>query len=81
VCTRRKKAKGIGRKCLLKLITDKKDRRKYTRDGKMKRKTEQLLDDLEEARRYWKLKEKTLDHTLWRTRFGRGYGLVIRQTT
>ena len=81
MCTRRKKAKGIGRKCLLKLITDKKDRRKYTRDGKMKRKTEQLLDDLEEARRYWKLKEKTLDHTLWRTRFGRGYGLVIRQTT
>jgi hypothetical protein len=47
----------------------------------MKKKTEQLLDDLEEARRYWKLKEKTLDRTLWRTRFGRGYGLVIRQTT
>jgi len=27
------------------------------------------------------LKEKTLDRTLWRTRFGRGYGLVVvRQT-
>jgi hypothetical protein len=27
------------------------------------------------------LKEEALDRTLWRTRFGRGYGLVIRQTT
>jgi len=28
-----------------------------------------------------KLKEEALDHTLWRTRFGRGYGPVIQQTT
>jgi hypothetical protein len=41
----------------------------------------QLLDDLKEKRRYWKLKEEALDHTLWRTRFGRGYGPVLRQTT
>jgi hypothetical protein len=34
----------------------------------------QLLDDLKEMRRYWKLKEEALDRTLWRTRFGRGYG-------
>jgi hypothetical protein len=27
------------------------------------------------------LKEKALDRTLWRTRFGREYGLVVRQTT
>jgi hypothetical protein len=26
------------------------------------------------------LKEEALDRTLWRTRFGRGYGLVVRQT-
>jgi hypothetical protein len=26
------------------------------------------------------LKEETLDHTLWRTHFGRGYGPVVRQT-
>jgi hypothetical protein len=36
----------------------------------------QLLDDLKEARRYWKLREGTL----WRTRFGRGYGPVVRQS-
>jgi hypothetical protein len=41
----------------------------------------QLLDDLKEKRRYWKLKEEALDRTLWRTRFGRSYGSVVRQTT
>jgi hypothetical protein len=40
-----------------------------------------LLNDLKEIRRYWKLKEEALDRTLWRTRFGRGYGPVVRQTT
>jgi hypothetical protein len=39
------------------------------------------MDDLKEMRGYWKLKEETLDSTLWRTHFGRGCGLVIRQTT
>jgi hypothetical protein len=29
---------------------------------------------------YWELKEEALDRTLWRTRFGRGYGPVVRQT-
>jgi hypothetical protein len=41
----------------------------------------QLLDDLKEKKRYWKLKEEALDCTLQRTRFGRGYGPVVRQTT
>jgi hypothetical protein len=27
------------------------------------------------------LKEEALDRILWRTRFGRGYGPVVRQTT
>jgi hypothetical protein len=33
------------------------------------------LDDLKEARRYWKLEEQAQDRTLWRTHFGRSYGL------
>jgi hypothetical protein len=41
----------------------------------------QLLDDLKEKRRYWKLKEVALDRNPWITRFGRGYGPVVRQTT
>jgi len=31
-------------------------------------------------RRFLKLKEEALDRTLWRTRFGKGYGPVLGQT-
>jgi hypothetical protein len=40
-----------------------------------------LLDDLKAKKGYCKLKEEALDRTLWRTRFGRGYGPAVRQTT
>ena len=49
--------------------------------GRQGRRYKQLLDDLKEKRRYWKLKEEALDHTLWRTHFGKGYKPVVRQTT
>jgi hypothetical protein len=42
--------------------------------GRRGRRCKQLLDDLKEKRRYWKLKEEALDRTLWRSHFGRGYG-------
>ena len=45
------------------------------------RRGKQLLDDLKEKIRYFKLKEEAQDRTVWRTRFGRGYGPVVRQTT
>jgi len=45
------------------------------------RRRKQLLDDLKKKRRHWKLKEDRLDRTLWRTRFGRDYGGVVRQAT
>jgi hypothetical protein len=48
--------------------------------GRRDRRRKQLLDELKDKRRYWKLKEEALDRTLWRTRFGRGYGPVVRQT-
>ena len=46
-----------------------------------RRRRKQLQDDLKETRGYCKLKEEALEGTLWRTRFGRGYGPVVRQTT
>jgi hypothetical protein len=49
--------------------------------GRRGRRRKQLLDDIKEKRRYWKLKEEALDRTQWRTSFGRGYGPVVRQTT
>jgi hypothetical protein len=48
--------------------------------GRRRRRRKQLLDDLKEKRRYWKLKELALDRTLWITHFERGYGPVVRQT-
>jgi hypothetical protein len=49
--------------------------------GRRGRRRKQLLDYVKEKKRYWKLKEEALDRTLWRTRFGRGYGPVVRQST
>jgi hypothetical protein len=41
----------------------------------------QLLHELKGKKRgYWTLKEKGVDRNAWRTRFGRGYGPVVRQT-
>jgi hypothetical protein len=48
--------------------------------GRRGRRGKQLLDDLKVKRGYWKLREEALDRTQWRTRFGRGYGPVVRQT-
>jgi hypothetical protein len=48
--------------------------------GRQGRRHKKLLEDLKEKKGYWKLKEEALLHTLWRTRFGSGYG-VVRQTT
>ena len=39
------------------------------------------MDDLKERRGYYHLKEEALDRTIWRARFGRGFGPVVRQTT
>jgi hypothetical protein len=36
----------------------------------MRKKTQQLLDDLKEMRRCWKLKKEALDSTLCKTHFG-----------
>jgi hypothetical protein len=49
--------------------------------GRRRRRRRKLLDDVKERRGYSHLKEEVLDHTMWRARFGRGFGLVVRQTT
>jgi hypothetical protein len=46
--------------------------------GRRDRRGKQLLDDLKETRGFWTLKEEALDRILWRTRFGRDYGIVVR---
>ena len=49
--------------------------------GRRGRRRKQLLDDLRETGRYWKLIKEALDRTLYSTRCGRGYGPVVRKTT
>ena len=46
--------------------------------GRRGRRLRKLLDDLKERRRYSHLKEEALDRTMWRARFGRGFGPVVR---
>jgi len=79
--TNRRKADWIGhtlhRNCLLKHVLQ----GKTEGIGKRGRTRKQLLDDLKEMSREWKLKEEALDRPLCRTGFGRGYGLSVRQTT
>jgi len=48
--------------------------------GRWGRRRKQLLDDLKAMRDYWKFKGEALDRILWKTRIGRGYGPVVRQT-
>ena len=43
------------------------------------RRRKKLLDDLKEKRGYSHLKEEALDRTMWRHRFGGGFGPVVRQ--
>ena len=69
------------RNCLLKHIIEGKIEGRIEVTGRRERRHKQVVEDLRETRRYWKLKEETLAHTLWKTRFGRDYGPVVRQTT
>jgi hypothetical protein len=39
------------------------------------------MDELKDRREYSHLKEEALDRTVWRNRFGRGVGPVVRQIT
>ena len=44
------------------------------------RRRKKLLDDLKDRRGYCHFKEEALDRNMWRDRFGRGFGPVVRPT-
>ena len=48
--------------------------------GRRGRRRKQHLNDFKEKRRSLKMTEEARGNTLWRTRFGRGCGPVVRQT-
>ena len=82
---RKRKANWIGhilrRNCLLKQVIEGKMKGEMDVTRRRGRRRKKLLDDLEDRRGYSHLKEEALDRTMWRNRFGRGFGPVIRQTT
>jgi hypothetical protein len=82
---RKWKANWVGhilrRNCLLQRVIEGKIKGGIEVTGRRGRKRRKLLDDLKERTGYSHLKEEALDHTMWRTRFGRGLGPVVRQTT
>jgi hypothetical protein len=49
--------------------------------GRRGRRCRKLLDDRKERRGYSHLKQEALDRTMFRARFGRRFGPVVRQTT
>ena len=84
---RKRKANWIGhilrRNCLLKQVIEGKIKgeMEVTRRRGRGRGRKKLLDDLKDRRGYYHLKEEALDRTMWRNRFGRGVGPVVRQIT
>jgi len=82
---RKRKANWIGhilrRSCLLQRVIGGKIKGVIEATGRRGRKRRKLLDDLKERRGYSQLKEEGLDRTMWRARFGRGFGPVVRQKT
>jgi hypothetical protein len=68
----------LRRNCLLKHVIEGKLDAMIEMNGRRGRRRKQLLDDLKEKKRYWKLEQEALDRTLWRTHFGRGYGHTVR---
>ena len=78
---RKRKAEWIGhilrRIFLLQQVIEGKIKRKMEVLRRRGRRRKELLDDLKDRRGYCQLKEEALDRTMWRNRFGRGFGPVV----
>ena len=81
---RKRKANWIGhilrRNRLLQRVIEGKIKGGIEVTGSRGRKRRKLLDDLKETRGHSQLKEEALHRIMWRARFGRGFGPVVRQT-
>ena len=82
---RKRKANWIGhilrRNCLLQQVIEGKIKGQKEVTRRRGRRRKKLLDDLKDRRGYCQLKEEALDRTMWRNRFGRDFGPVVRQIT
>jgi len=82
---RKRKSNWIGhilrRNCLLKQVIEGKIKGEMGVARRRGRRRKKMLDDLKDRRGYSHLKEEALDRTMWRHRFGGGFGPVVRQNT
>ena len=82
---RKRKANWIGhilrRNCLLKQVIEGKVKGEMKVTRRRGRRRRKLLDDLKDRRGYSHLKEEALDRSIWRNRFGGGFGPVVGQNT
>ena len=78
---KKRKANWIGhilrRNCLLQQVIEGKIKGQIEVIRRRGRRRKKLLDDLKDRRGYCQLKEEALDRTVWRNRFGRGFGPVF----
>jgi hemolysin activation/secretion protein len=71
----------LRRNCLLLRVVEGRIKGGIEVTGRRGRRRRKLLDDLKERRGYSHLNGEALDRTMWRARFGRIFGPVVRQTT
>ena len=78
---RKRKATWTGhilrRNCFLKQVIEGKIKGQIEVSRRRGRRRKKLLYDLKDRTEYCKLKEEALDRTMWRNRFGRGFGSVV----
>ena len=67
----------LRRNCLLQQVTEGKIKGQIEVTRRRERRRKKLLDDLKDRRGYCQLKVETLDRTVWRNRFGRGFGPAV----
>ena len=82
---RKWKANWIGhilrRNCFLKQFIEGKIKGEMEVARRRGRRRKKLLDGLKDRRGYSHMKEEALNCTIWRHRFGGGFGPVVRQNT
>ena len=66
----------LRRNCLLQWVIEGKIKGQIEVTRRRGRRRKKLLDDLKDRRGYCQLTEEALDRTMWRNRFGRGFGPV-----
>ena len=67
----------IRRNCLLQQHIEGKIKEQIKVTRRRGRRRKELLDDFKNKRGCCQLKEEALDRTMWRNRFGRGFGPVV----